>query len=56
MLVRSAQNGKTVTGHLLGYSASKGKFRKERSPLLHFDEKWLADNKDKVEGLGFSFS
>jgi len=41
------KNGKTVTGHLLGYSASKGKFRKERSPLLHFDEKWLADNKDK---------
>ena len=44
----SAQGGKTVTGHLLGYSASKGKFKKERSPLENFDKKWLADNKGKV--------
>jgi len=41
------KGGKTVSGHLLGYSASKGKFRKERSSLETFDAKWLADNKDK---------
>jgi len=27
------KNGKTVSGHLLGYAASKGKFKKERSAL-----------------------
>jgi hypothetical protein len=36
-----------VSGHLLGYAASKGKFKKERSSLEGFDAKWLADNKDK---------
>jgi hypothetical protein len=41
------KDGKTVKGHLLGYSASKGKFKKERSALERFDKKWLKDNKDK---------
>jgi len=40
------KGGKTVKGHLLGYSASKGKFRKERSSLENFDKDWLKDNKD----------
>jgi len=41
------KNGKTVSGHLLGYAASKGKFKKERSALEGFDKKWLVANKDK---------
>ncbi|EKX35574.1 hypothetical protein GUITHDRAFT_146401 [Guillardia theta CCMP2712] len=39
--------GRTVHGRLLGYSASNGKFRKERNPLESFDKKWYSKNKNK---------